>query len=135
MCVSIHAYIHMHICYTCMCAKSFQSRPTLCNPMDCRLPGSSVLGDSPGKIMGVGCHALLQGTFPTQGLNPSLWHLPLWQAGFLSLASPGKPYIFIYVHHIFFIHLLIDISVVSMSWLLNSAPMNKGRECMHLFEL
>ena len=30
--------------------------------------------DSPGKNTGVGCHALLQGTFPTQGLNPGLPH-------------------------------------------------------------
>ena len=29
---------------------------------------------SPGKSTGVGCHFLLQGTFPTQGLNPSLPH-------------------------------------------------------------
>ena len=28
--------------------------------------------DSPGKNTGVGCHALLQGIFPTQGLNPCL---------------------------------------------------------------
>ena len=35
-----------------------QSCPTLCNPMDCSLPGSSVHGDSPGKNTGVGCHAL-----------------------------------------------------------------------------
>ena len=28
--------------------------------------------DSPGKTTGVGGHALLQGTFPTQGLNPCL---------------------------------------------------------------
>ena len=27
--------------------------------------------DSPGKNIGVGCHALLQGTFPTQGLAQS----------------------------------------------------------------
>ena len=31
-----------------------------------------VYGDSPGKNTGVGCHALLQGIFPTQGLNPGL---------------------------------------------------------------
>ena len=30
--------------------------------------------DSPGKNTGVGCHALLQGIFPTQGLNPDLPH-------------------------------------------------------------
>ena len=27
---------------------------------------------SPGKNTGVGCHALLQGIFPTQGSNPGL---------------------------------------------------------------
>ena len=30
--------------------------------------------DSPGKKTGVGCHALLQGIFPTWGLNPGLLH-------------------------------------------------------------
>ena len=30
--------------------------------------------DSPGKNTGVGCHFLLQGIFPTQGLNPGLPH-------------------------------------------------------------
>ena len=44
-----------------------QSCPTLCDPMDCSPSGSSVLGDSPGKNAGVGCHALLQEIFPTQG--------------------------------------------------------------------
>ena len=38
------------------------------------LPGSSVHGDSPGKNTGVGCHALLQGIFSTQGSNPGLPH-------------------------------------------------------------
>ena len=32
-----------------------------------------------GKNTGVGCHALLQGTFPTQGLNSSLLGLLRWQ--------------------------------------------------------
>ena len=40
---------------------------TLCKPMDCSPPG-----DSPGKNTGVGCHALLQGFFPTQESNPGL---------------------------------------------------------------
>ena len=45
-----------------------------CHPMDCSPPGSSVHGDSPGKKTGVGCHALLQGIFPTQGLNSGHLH-------------------------------------------------------------
>ena len=44
--------------------------PTLFNPMDCSLPGSSVHGHSPSKNTGVDCQALLQGIFPTQGSNP-----------------------------------------------------------------
>ena len=51
-----------------------QSCLTLCNPRDCSPPGSSVHGDSPGKNTGVGCHALLQRIFPTQGSNPGLLH-------------------------------------------------------------
>ena len=50
------------------------SCPTLCDPMNCSPPGSFVHGDSPGKATGVGCHALLQGIFPTQGLNPGFPH-------------------------------------------------------------
>jgi len=37
--------------------------------MDCTLPGSSVHGDSPGKNIGVGCHALLQEISTNQGSN------------------------------------------------------------------
>ena len=40
--------------------------------MDGSLPASSVHVDSPGKTTGMGCHALLQGIFPTQGWNPGL---------------------------------------------------------------
>ena len=47
---------------------------TLCDPIDCSPPGSSVHGDSPGKKTGVGYHALLQRIFPTQGSNPGLPH-------------------------------------------------------------
>ena len=37
-------------------------------------PVSSAHGDSPGKDTGVGCHALFQGIFPTEGSNPGLLH-------------------------------------------------------------
>ena len=51
-----------------------QSCPTLGDPTDCSLPGSSVHGDSPGNNTGVDCYALLQRIFPTQGSNPGLLH-------------------------------------------------------------
>ena len=40
-------------------AKSLQSCPTLCDPLDGSPPGSP-FWDSPGKNTGVGCHFLLQ---------------------------------------------------------------------------
>ena len=48
--------------------------PTLCNPMDCSPPGSSVHGDSPGKNTEVSCHALIQRIFPIQALNLGVLH-------------------------------------------------------------
>ena len=42
----------------------------------------------PGKNSGVGCHFLLQGIFPTQGLNPCLLH---WQVDSLPLSHLGSP--------------------------------------------
>ena len=72
-----------------------QSRQTLCDPMDCSLPGSSVHGDSPGKNTGVGCHALLQGISPTQGWNPGL--LPCKQILY-HLTHQGSPYTYICIH-------------------------------------
>ena len=52
----------------CYCLAA-QSCLTLCNPMDCSLPGISQ-----AKNAGVGCHFLLQGTFPSQGSNLHLFH-------------------------------------------------------------
>ena len=47
--------------------------------------------DSLGKNTGVGCHALLQGIFPTQGSNACLLCFLHWQGGSLLLDLPGKP--------------------------------------------
>ena len=41
-----------------------------CDPMDCSPPGSSVYGDSPGKNIRVGCHALLRGNLSNPGSEP-----------------------------------------------------------------
>ena len=64
----------------CVCAQLL-SCLRLCNLMDSSPLGSSVHGISPGKNTGVGCHALLQGIFPTQGSNPGLLCLLYGQAG------------------------------------------------------
>ena len=55
-----------HFLLQCMKVKSesevAQSCPTLSDPMDCSLPGSSVHGIFPGESTGVGCHCLLRPT-------------------------------------------------------------------------
>ena len=43
--------------------------------------------DFPGKNIGEGCHFLLQGIFPTQGLNT---HLLLWQADSSPQSHQGR---------------------------------------------
>ena len=65
--------------------------------VDCSLSGFSLCPwDSPGKNTGAGCHALLQGVFPTQGSNPELLHcrqsLNLW-------ATREAPWIFLDLHN------------------------------------
>ena len=77
MCVRAGVCIHDQLC------------PTLCNLVDYSPPDSSVRGI---LNTGVGCHALLQGIFLTQGSNLSflsLWH---WQADSLPLCHLGKPF-------------------------------------------
>ena len=53
--------------------------------------GSSVHGDSPGKNTAVGCHALLQGIFPTQRSNSQLLHFLHWHVGSLPAEPARKP--------------------------------------------
>ena len=67
-----------------------QSHLSLCDTMDYSLPGFSVPGILQADT-GVGRHALLQGIFPTQGLNLHLLCLLPWQWGSLPLVPPGKP--------------------------------------------
>ena len=85
------AYTCLKCVSPCMRAKLLRSCLTFCDLVDCSPPGSSVHGDSPGKNNGVGCHALLQGIFPTQGSNPCLLCVLHWQASSLPPVPPGKP--------------------------------------------
>ena len=76
--------------------------PNFC-VLDCSVVSNSLLSHGlqparllgprnfPGKNIWMGCHFLFQGIFPTQGSNPHHLCLLPWQAGSLSLASPGSP--------------------------------------------
>ena len=52
--------------------------------MDCSLPGSSVRGILQARILEWVACALLQGIFPTHGLNPHLLRLPELAGGFFT---------------------------------------------------
>ena len=68
------------------CARSFQSSPTLSDPMDCSPPGSSVHGIPQARIL----EWVAQGIFLTQESNPCFLCLLHWQVGSLPLVPPGK---------------------------------------------
>ena len=68
-----------------------KSCPTLCDPLDCSLPGSSGPWDFPGKNIGVCYYFLLQGFFPTQGSNSHFLWLLHQPAGSLPLRHLGSP--------------------------------------------
>ena len=84
----------MAVCSTLVLVLVAQSCPTLCDPIDCSPPGSSVHEDSPGKKTGVGCHSLLHGIFLTQGLNPGLLHC----RQIFTIWPPGKPSLLLLSH-------------------------------------
>ena len=73
-----------HDCYLLSHVRLFAT------PWTAALPGSSVHGDSPGKDTGLGCHALLQGIFLTQGLNPGLRHYRKILYHLCHKGSPGQ---------------------------------------------
>ena len=91
-------------------AKSFQSCPTLCGPVDCGPPASSVRRDSPGKNTGV--VVLLQGIFQTQGPKPCLLCLLQWQASSLPLSPTLNGYVsWVAFGNIFCVCKLVSISI------------------------
>ena len=66
-----------------------RSCSTLCDPMDCSPPASSVLGDSPGKNTGEhGLPCPPPGDLPKPGIKP---RSPTMQADSLPSKPPGNP--------------------------------------------
>ena len=68
--------------------KVTQLCPTLCHPMDCRLPGSSYPKDSPGKNNGAGSRLPSPGNLANPGIET---RSPALQADSLLSEPPGKP--------------------------------------------
>ena len=78
------------VCAICMSVLVIQSWPTL-QPHGLEPTRLLCLWDSPGKNAGMGCHALLQGIFPTPGSNPCILCFLHWQMFSLPLVPHGQP--------------------------------------------
>ena len=76
VCVCVYPlYIYVYIYnYIYVGSEMAQLCLTLCDPMFCSLLGSSILWIFLARVTGEDCHFLLQGIFPTQGLNLHLPH-------------------------------------------------------------
>ena len=79
----------MHVCKH---AKPLQSCPTLCNPMDCTLLGSSLQGIIQARILEwVACpppgDLPNPGIFPAHGLNPASLMSPALASGFFTTSA------------------------------------------------
>ena len=61
------------------------SHVRLCDPIDCRPPGSSVHEDSPGKNTGVGCP--LPGDLPDSGCEPASFMSPALVGSFFTIRA------------------------------------------------
>ena len=102
---NMHSYVHCSIIYNSQCMDKEDMRyrcVCVCVHVHARSVVSSslqhhglqpamllCLWDYPGRNTGVDCHALLQGIFLSQGLNPHLLH---WQVDSLPLRHEGSPY-------------------------------------------
>ena len=75
----------------CMCLKSLQSRSTLCSPVNCSLPGSSVHGILQARILEGVAMPSSRGSSRPRDLTcvSCLLH---WQVDSLQLVPPGKPW-------------------------------------------
>ena len=99
MCVSIYIYSNIYICmgvyvciYICACVLSDSSCVQFFMTYGL-LPARLLCPwDSPGKNTRVGCHALLQGIFPTQESNSYLLHLLHYRRVHYPLGHLGSPY-------------------------------------------
>ena len=81
-----NSHIYIYVCKTGGWKKVTQLCLTLCDPMNCSLPGSSVQGILQARILEWVAHSLLQEISPTQGSNPGLLHctgrfLTIWAFG------------------------------------------------------
>ena len=67
-----------------------QLYPTLCDPMDCSPPGSSVRGTTPARIV-EWVAISSSGDLPNSGSKPAFPVVPVWAGGFFTTEPSGTP--------------------------------------------
>ena len=65
-----------------------QSYPTLCDPVDCSPPSSSIHGNSQARIL-KWVAIVFSGDLPNPGIEPAS---PALAEGFITVEPPGKPF-------------------------------------------
>ena len=135
-------FLQMALFHSFLSAKSRQSCPILCDPMDCSPPGSSVLCQFSRQEYRSGLPCPSPGIFLIRGSNLHLFSLLHWEVASLLLAPPRKPFVLfygwvifhcIYMNRIFFIHSSVDghLACIHVLVTVNSAAWTLG--CMCLF--
>ena len=71
-------------------AKSLQSRPTLCNPLDCSQPGSSVHGTLQARILEWVAMPSCKGSSQPRH-RTCVSYIPCLAGGIFTAEPPGKP--------------------------------------------
>ena len=77
-----------------MCVRSLQLCPTLCDPIGCNLPGSSVSGISQREIL-EWVAMPFSGDFPNPGIEPASPESPALAGRYFTPEPSGKPYFMI----------------------------------------
>ena len=77
----------------CVCAKSLRLCQTLCDSMECSLPGSSVHGILQARILE---WVAMPSSRGSSRWNPSLLHLPALAGGFFTTSATWEAQIYVY---------------------------------------
>ena len=77
--------------FACVHAKLFQSCPTLWDPLDCSLPGSSLHGVLQTKILG-GLPCPPPGDLPDPGIEPESLMSPVLAGAFFTISATREAY-------------------------------------------
>ena len=86
-----HSSSNPRFSLVCACLKLLQSCPTLCNPMGCNPPGSSVHGILQARILEWIAMPSSRGSSPPRDWTWVSLRLLYWQVGSLPLAPLEKP--------------------------------------------